>query len=116
MMTRYDCYIITANSNIKWKLNKIDAQRYFIRLSSIHAFALHCTSLYLGFGFVALSDLRGGLSSSSNILLDQKYEARVSDFGTARLVKLDSSNWTELAGTYGYIAPGNMNLTISFEM
>ncbi|KAG5224793.1 LRR receptor serine/threonine-protein [Salix suchowensis] len=43
--------------------------------------------------------------SSSNILLDQKYEARVSDFGTARLVKLDSSNWTELAGTYGYIAP-----------
>uniref|UniRef100_A0A6N2KYM3 Protein kinase domain-containing protein n=1 Tax=Salix viminalis TaxID=40686 RepID=A0A6N2KYM3_SALVM len=43
--------------------------------------------------------------SSSNILLDQKYEARVSDFGTARLVKIDSSNWTELAGTYGYIAP-----------
>lgn len=54
--------------------------------------------------------------SSSNILLDRKYEARVSDFGTARLIKLDSSNWTELAGTYGYIAPGNMNLTISLEM
>lgn len=54
--------------------------------------------------------------SSSNILLDRKYEARVSDFGTARLIKLDSSNWTGLAGTYGYIAPGNMNLTISLEM
>ncbi|KAJ6952682.1 hypothetical protein NC653_041734 [Populus alba x Populus x berolinensis] len=54
--------------------------------------------------------------SSSNILLDRKYEARVSDFGTARLIKLDSSNWTGLAGTYGYIAPGNMNLTTSLEM
>ncbi|KAF6141553.1 hypothetical protein GIB67_041030, partial [Kingdonia uniflora] len=43
--------------------------------------------------------------SSSNILLDLEYEARVSDFGTARLLKPDSSNWTELAGTYGYIAP-----------
>ncbi|XP_030539131.2 MDIS1-interacting receptor like kinase 2-like [Rhodamnia argentea] len=43
--------------------------------------------------------------SSNNILLDRKYEARVSDFGTARLLKLDSSNWTGLAGTYGYIAP-----------
>ncbi|KAF6169052.1 hypothetical protein GIB67_038549 [Kingdonia uniflora] len=36
----------------------------------------------------------------------KEYEARVSDFGTARLLKPDSSNWTELAGTYGYIAPG----------
>ncbi|KAB1206902.1 hypothetical protein CJ030_MR7G008182 [Morella rubra] len=43
--------------------------------------------------------------SSNNILLDASYEAHVSDFGTARLVKLDSSNWTGLAGTYGYIAP-----------
>lgn len=44
--------------------------------------------------------------SSNNILLDAKYEAHISDFGTARLVKVDSSNWTVLAGTYGYIAPG----------
>ncbi|KAF6174151.1 hypothetical protein GIB67_033683 [Kingdonia uniflora] len=43
--------------------------------------------------------------SSSNILLDSQYEVRVSDFGTARLLKPDSSNWTELAGTYGYVAP-----------
>uniref|UniRef100_A0A7N0VA44 non-specific serine/threonine protein kinase n=1 Tax=Kalanchoe fedtschenkoi TaxID=63787 RepID=A0A7N0VA44_KALFE len=43
--------------------------------------------------------------SSGNILLDSDYEVRVSDFGTAKLLKLDSSNWTELAGTYGYIAP-----------
>ncbi|KAI3869277.1 hypothetical protein MKW92_010613 [Papaver armeniacum] len=43
--------------------------------------------------------------SSNNILLDSEYEARVSDFGTARILKPDSSNWTSLAGTYGYVAP-----------
>ncbi|KAI3887900.1 hypothetical protein MKW92_049010 [Papaver armeniacum] len=43
--------------------------------------------------------------SSSNILLDSEYDARVSDFGTARILKPDSSNWTSLAGTYGYVAP-----------
>ncbi|XP_010030929.1 MDIS1-interacting receptor like kinase 2 [Eucalyptus grandis] len=43
--------------------------------------------------------------SSNNILLDREYEAHVSDFGTARFLKPDSSNWTGLAGTYGYIAP-----------
>ncbi|KAA3481405.1 MDIS1-interacting receptor like kinase 2-like [Gossypium australe] len=43
--------------------------------------------------------------SSNNVLLDLDYEVRVSDFGTARILKPDSSNWTSLAGTYGYIAP-----------
>ncbi|KAI3892334.1 hypothetical protein MKW92_015253 [Papaver armeniacum] len=43
--------------------------------------------------------------SSNNISLDSEYEARVSDFGTARILKPDSSNWTALAGTYGYVAP-----------
>ncbi|GMI74525.1 MDIS1-INTERACTING RECEPTOR LIKE KINASE2 [Hibiscus trionum] len=43
--------------------------------------------------------------SSNNVLLDLYYEARVSDFGTARILRPDSSNWTSLAGTYGYIAP-----------
>ncbi|KAF5473431.1 hypothetical protein F2P56_010042 [Juglans regia] len=42
---------------------------------------------------------------SNNILLDCQYVAHVSDFGTAKILKLDSSNWTSLAGTYGYIAP-----------
>ncbi|KAF6153425.1 hypothetical protein GIB67_003615 [Kingdonia uniflora] len=50
--------------------------------------------------------------SSSNILLDLEYEARVSDFGTARLLKPDSSNWTELVGTYGYVAPGILAYTM----
>ncbi|XP_026397300.1 MDIS1-interacting receptor like kinase 2-like [Papaver somniferum] len=43
--------------------------------------------------------------SSNNILLDYEYEARVSDFGTARILKPDSSHWTSLEGTYGYVAP-----------
>ncbi|XP_022736186.1 MDIS1-interacting receptor like kinase 2-like [Durio zibethinus] len=43
--------------------------------------------------------------SSKNVLLSSELEARVSDFGTARLLNPDSSNWTEVAGTYGYVAP-----------
>ncbi|KAJ9560454.1 hypothetical protein OSB04_005614 [Centaurea solstitialis] len=43
--------------------------------------------------------------SSSNVLLDSDWVAHVSDFGTARLLKPDSSNWTSFAGTLGYIAP-----------
>ncbi|RZC73074.1 hypothetical protein C5167_048554 [Papaver somniferum] len=32
-------------------------------------------------------------------------KAKVSDFGTARLLKPDASNWTVTVGSYGYIAP-----------
>jgi serine/threonine protein kinase len=41
-----------------------------------------------------------------NILLDSQFKASVSDFGTSKLLKPESSNWSMLAGTYGYIAPG----------
>ncbi|XP_038716959.1 MDIS1-interacting receptor like kinase 2-like [Tripterygium wilfordii] len=43
--------------------------------------------------------------SSSNILLDTNYVAHISDFGTAKILKPDSSNCTAFAGTYGYVAP-----------
>ncbi|KAI8566742.1 hypothetical protein RHMOL_Rhmol02G0065500 [Rhododendron molle] len=43
--------------------------------------------------------------SSKNVLLDSEMEAHVSDFGTARFLKPDSSNWTAVVGTFGYIAP-----------
>ncbi|XP_035843869.1 MDIS1-interacting receptor like kinase 2-like [Helianthus annuus] len=43
--------------------------------------------------------------SSKNILLDSEYEACVSDFGTSKILNPDSSNWTNIAGTFGYLAP-----------
>ncbi|CAL5384117.1 unnamed protein product [Camellia sinensis] len=43
--------------------------------------------------------------SSNNVLIDEEYEACVSDFGTAKLLKLDSFNWSAYVGTYGYVAP-----------
>ncbi|KAI8013059.1 MDIS1-interacting receptor like kinase 2 [Camellia lanceoleosa] len=43
--------------------------------------------------------------SSNNILLNSKWEAFVSDFDTAKLLHLDSSNQTVIASTYGYFAP-----------
>ncbi|KAK7858912.1 mdis1-interacting receptor like kinase 2 [Quercus suber] len=46
--------------------------------------------------------------SSNNILLNSELEAFVSDFGTARLLDSDTSNQTLIAGTYGYIAPGEL--------
>ncbi|CAN6203410.1 unnamed protein product [Urochloa humidicola] len=48
--------------------------------------------------------------TSNNILLDAAFKAYLSDFGIARMRKPDSSNWNELAGTYGYIAPGSVCL------
>ncbi|KAL7177328.1 hypothetical protein ACSBR2_030643 [Camellia fascicularis] len=43
--------------------------------------------------------------SSKNVLLNLELEAHVSDFGTARFLKPNTSRWTSVAGTYGYIAP-----------
>ena len=46
--------------------------------------------------------------SSKNVLLDSKYEAHVSNFGIAKLLNQDSSNWNLLASIYGYVAPDNV--------
>ncbi|PON90667.1 Tyrosine-protein kinase [Trema orientale] len=43
--------------------------------------------------------------SSKNILLDLENRPYVSDFGTAKVLKPNSSNWTSFAGTLGYTAP-----------
>ena len=44
----------------------------------------------------------------NNILLESDFEPRLSDFGTARLLDPNTSNWTAVAGSYGYMAPGKM--------
>lgn len=52
--------------------------------------------------------------SSNNILLNSKLEGFVGDFGAARLLHLDSSNYyTAAAGTLGYMAPGKQSVSIS---
>ncbi|XP_048439617.1 MDIS1-interacting receptor like kinase 2-like [Pyrus x bretschneideri] len=52
--------------------------------------------------------------SSKNILLDDEYEACISDFGTAKVLEINSSNWTAVAGTFGYVAPGNFLLAFHY--
>ncbi|CAJ2674006.1 unnamed protein product [Trifolium pratense] len=44
--------------------------------------------------------------SSKNVVLDSEYVAHVSDFGTAKFLNPESSNWTSFVGTFGYAAPG----------
>ncbi|XP_039137553.1 MDIS1-interacting receptor like kinase 2-like [Dioscorea cayenensis subsp. rotundata] len=43
--------------------------------------------------------------TSNNILLNEEYKACISDFGISRLLKPNSSHWSVLAGTFGYMAP-----------
>ncbi|XP_020582109.1 leucine-rich repeat receptor-like serine/threonine-protein kinase At1g17230 [Phalaenopsis equestris] len=44
---------------------------------------------------------------SNNILLDEMFEARVGDFGLAKVVDFSNSKtMSAVAGSYGYIAPG----------
>lgn len=54
---------------------------------------------------------------SNNILLDDKYEAHVGDFGLAKVIDMpQSKSMSAVAGSYGYIAPGKLSsVTIVFR-
>jgi serine/threonine protein kinase len=44
---------------------------------------------------------------SNNILLDENFEAHVGDFGLAKVIDMPySKSMSAIAGSYGYIAPG----------
>lgn len=52
---------------------------------------------------------------SSNILLDGNFDARVSDFGLAKLLEDEESHITTIvAGTFGYLAPGRDCILLVF--
>ena len=43
---------------------------------------------------------------SNNILLDKNLDARIADFGLARMMMHKNETVSMVAGSYGYIAPG----------
>jgi serine/threonine protein kinase len=47
---------------------------------------------------------------SNNILLDANLEARIADFGLARMMVRKNETVSTVAGSYGYIAPGELLL------
>eukprot|EP01018_Ginkgo_biloba_P027585 Gb_40484 [translate_table: standard] len=51
---------------------------------------------------------------SNNILLDSNLDARVADFGVAKLIETNESMST-IAGSYGYIAPGEYAYTLKVD-
>ena len=62
---------------------------------------------------------------SSNVLLDSELEARISDFGLAKVLIADNIqlksqqqliSTLNVAGTYGYIAPGKFRLKLHYLM
>jgi serine/threonine protein kinase len=51
-----------------------------------------------------------------NILLGDRFEAYLADFGLARLVEDEHGSFSanpQFAGSYGYIAPGEFSLSLS---
>ena len=45
---------------------------------------------------------------SNNILLDANLDARIADFGLARMMVHKNETVSKVAGSYGYIAPGEL--------
>ncbi|GJM92074.1 hypothetical protein PR202_ga08502 [Eleusine coracana subsp. coracana] len=103
---RFLIYEYMENGSLEmWLNNRADAvealgwpDRLKICLGSAHGLA------FLHHGFVPHIIHRD--MKSSNILLDENFEPRVSDFGLARIISACETHVsTDIAGTFGYIPP-----------
>ncbi|KAH9782723.1 MDIS1-interacting receptor like kinase 2 [Citrus sinensis] len=68
-----------------------------------YGFCSHARHSFLVYEFLERGSLAAILSNDA--AAQELGWTHVSDLGIAKFLKPDSSNWTEFAGTYGYIAP-----------
>ncbi|PHU08497.1 hypothetical protein BC332_20357 [Capsicum chinense] len=98
------------NTHPKSFVNEVRAltgikHRNIVNLYGYCSYAQHSFLVYEYAERGSLSSILSNEVESKKLDWLKRYEARVSDFGIAKLLKPDSSNFTALAGTYGYVAP-----------